>query len=126
MVANLGAYAKPRATSGPDYNKPLDEETVNEILRLKTEENMRPTDIARETGASISSVLRTLSRNGISHRVKPKKDRDPLTLQQYIDVQTSRSHGMTSSEVGRLMSVDLEEVNAAWSTREYSYYLEHR
>lgn len=125
-VKNLGAYAEPRATSGPEYNKPLDEEVVREIIRLKTEDEMRPTDIARETGISISSVLRTLSRNGISHRMKVKRAGPPLSRQQYFDVQISREHGMNSGDVARLMGVDLGEVNAAWSTREYDRYLERR
>lgn len=93
---------------------------------MKEEENMRPQAIAIETGLSISTVLRTLSRNGISHRVKRKNDRTPLTRSQYNDVRTSKEHGMTSGGTAEIMRVDLAEVNAAWAVTSFERYLEER
>jgi len=110
-------------TSG--YNAPLTEDEVETIVSLKRDEGLSVEEIAEQTGKSRSTILRYLSRNGISFRT-PRIKTAPLTVAQYETVRVSRDHGMKSPEVAALIRQSLAEVNRAYGAPSYDYYINHR
>lgn len=116
-----------RASSGPEYNKAIDEDTVREIIRMKVDENMPVRTIAETIGIAHATVLRYLSKNGISHRTIVKRTTPAITEDQYWTVRVHRMKAeLNSFQVAELVKIPLEEVNAVWSSASYDYYLRHR
>ena len=107
------------------YNTPLAEDEVETIISLKRDEELPVSEIAERTGRSVATILRYLSRNGISFRT-PRIKTPPLNHKQYYDIRTSRDHGMKSPEVAALMQQPLAEVNRAYGAPSYEYYIDHR
>ena len=110
----------------PDYNKPIDPDTVAEICRLKTEEDLTVKEIAEVVGVSEASVLRYLARNGISHKKRPVRDTDPLTEEQFDTLKQKKEKGANSYDVSVVFNVPLIEANSAWAAPDYEYYLRNR
>ena len=107
------------------YKNPLTEDEVETIVSLKRDEGMTVEEIVARTGRSRPTVLRYLSRNGISFRT-PRSKTPPLNRKQFTYVRQSKEYGMMSPEVAALMQVPLVEVNKIYGSPEYEYYVDHR
>lgn len=107
------------------YNDPLTEEEVENIISLKRDELLSVSEISEETGKSISTIRRYLSRNGISDRTRKIKT-PPLSEEQFKTVRSFKKRGTVSSDAAKRMEVSLAEVNLAYGAPTYDYYVNHR
>jgi len=115
--------AHPSATG---YNVPLGEEEVQRIVSLRVDEDKSVHEISSITGRSVATIMRYLSRNGISSRTVRKKT-PPLDREQYMSVRMARENGIISMEIAKQMpDTTLEEINSAYGSSTYEYYVEHR
>lgn len=110
----------------PHSTRPLSPSEVDDIIRMKVDDEMSPPQIAAKMGRSVPTVLRYLSKNGISHKVRRLRTTEPLTRSQWSDVQTSKKHGMTSGDIAAAMEQPLGEVNIAYVYTTYDHYVENR
>lgn len=108
-----------------NYNAPLTEEEVETIVSLKRDEGLSVQEIAEQTGRSIPTINRYLSRNGISNRTRKIKT-PPLEQRQWQSIRVAKEHDMLSADVAALMGADLGEVNRAYGAPTYDYYINHR
>ena len=63
------------------YKTPLTEDEVENIVSLKRDEGLSVSEISERTGRSVATILRYLSRNGISFRT-PRIKTAPLSHKQ--------------------------------------------
>lgn len=107
------------------YNDPLTEDEVETIVSLKRDEGLSVQEIAEQTGRSVPTINRYLSRNGISNRT-PRVKTPPLTQKQWHSIRVAKEHDMLSADIAVLMAADLGEVNRAYGSPTYEYYINHR
>jgi|CXWL01.1.fsa_nt_gi DNA invertase Pin-like site-specific DNA recombinase len=107
------------------YNNPLTEDEVETIVSLKRDEGLPVDEIAERVGRSRATILRYLSRNGISFRT-PRIKTPPFAQIQYEQVKIIKESGKTSAEVSAVTGFSLAEVNRAYGAPAYDYYINHR
>ena len=107
------------------YNAPLTEDEVETIISLKRDEGLSVDEIAERVGRSRPTILRYLSRNGITHRTQRAKT-PPLDLKKYRSIHVAKEHEMLSEDIAEMTGIPLAEVNRAYGAPTYDYYINHR
>ena len=112
-------------SDGLVYNEPLSPEEVEDIIRMKQDEDMSLGEIVIATGKSRSTIVRYLTKNGVSFRV-PRLKTKPLDEGQWKDIQKQKLRGVISTIVAESMGVNLRDINLAYAAPTYAYYIDHR
>ena len=100
----------------------LGEKDVEEIIRLRRDDDMTLKEISEQTGWSAKLCSGVLVRSGLIQGVEKKK-RDPMSERKWFHVQLCRDHGMTSDDVADILDVLLPEVNRAYASSTYDGYV---
>ena len=107
------------------YNDPLTEDEVETIVSLKRDEGLNSDEIAERTGRSRATVVRYLSRNGLSSR-SPRTKTPQLTNTQFALIHAMKDEGQLSADVSERTGISLAELNRAYAAPTYDYYINHR
>ena len=103
---------------------PVTEEDIETMCDLRRD-GMTVDDISEYTGRAAITIKRYLLKNGLSIR-EPRRKTKPLTALQYEQVKLIQLSGKTSAEVAAETGLHLAEVNGAYGSPRYQYYMEHR
>lgn len=107
------------------YNASLTEDEVETIVSLKKDEGLNSDEIAERVGRSRATVVRYLSRNGLSSR-SPRSKKLQLTDTQFALIHAMKDEGQLSSDVSERTRIPLDELNRAYGAPSYDYYINHR
>lgn len=106
-----------------DLTKNVEDDVRQQIIDLAADE-WSPGEIAHDLKLSVAVVAQVIRKH--KAEAPPAPPRQPLTVWQFERVIEGKSRFYTSQEVALLNGFDLREVNAAWSSTHYGYYLAHR
>lgn len=107
------------------WGKAITEDDIEEICSLRRDEKMTIPEISERTGRAEITIKRYLFKNGLSMR-EPRRKTEPFSVVQYQQVKLIQMSGKTSAEVAAQTGLQLAEVNGAYGTGNYQYYLDHR